>query len=135
RNRRPALNECLIRKAEGEEGHPQERLRNHLWMKFDLMDRRSVGNRIIEPKRLFQMRPGRHKPTIVCQVYTKSVMTQNKASGIVALIAKTQQILDDAQRYVEFPAVRVVGCLPVGNSEKLCGGTQLLPQLLRTSID
>src|SRR5437588_9942727 len=92
-NRRPALNHCLIRKPETEEDQPQERLRNHLWMKFDLMDMRSVRNRIIVPKRLFQMRPCRHKPTAICQVHTKSVMTQNEASRIVALVAKTQQIL------------------------------------------
>ena len=55
-------------------------------------------------------------------------MTQNEPGGIVALIAKTQQILVQALRQVEFAANRMIEGLPIGNAKELRGRTLLLPQ-------
>ena len=54
-------------------------------------------------------------------------MTQNEPGGIVALTAQTQQIVIQAQRQIEFAAVRVIPRLPMGNLKKPRGGTELLP--------
>ena len=56
-------------------------------------------------------------------------MTENKAGGIVALKAQTQQILGQALCQIEFAAAQVIARLAKGNPEELRGRTQLLPQL------
>ena len=61
-------------------------------------------------------------------------MTEHKRAGIVALMAQTQQILVQAQRYIEFSAVQVIASLPIGNLKELRGRTQLFPQHSRTGI-
>src|SRR5437899_3241373 len=93
------------------------------------MDKRVVGDRIMERKRLFQMRPGRRKPAGEHQVSTGGAVTQNEAGGIVALTAQMQQILGQTLRQVEFAAEQMIAGLPIGNLKELRGGTQLLPQL------
>ena len=56
-------------------------------------------------------------------------MTQDDASGIVALAAQTQQILVQLLRKIQFAAIRVIAGLPIGDVEELRGGAKLLPQL------
>src|ERR1700746_515681 len=53
-----ALCQCLVWKAETEEVDPQDRLRVYVGVGRGVMDKRAVGDRIIESNRRFQMGPG-----------------------------------------------------------------------------
>ena len=61
-------------------------------------------------------------------------MTQYEAGGIVALAAKTQQILVQAQRQIQFAAKPVMNRLSPGDMKVLRGRIQPLPQLSCTSM-
>src|SRR6516162_4263436 len=92
------------------------------------MDKRAVGDWIVKRKPRFQTRPGQRKPTGKHQGSTGDVVSENEAGGIVALTAKTQEILGQAQRQIELAAVRMIARQLIGNLNELRGGTQLLPQ-------
>src|ERR1700730_15015907 len=67
------------------------------------MDKRAVGDPIVERNRLFQMRPGRRKSARTKQVQTEVVVTQSEPGGIVALTAQAQQILGQASEMRAHP--------------------------------
>jgi hypothetical protein len=49
---------CLVRVTETEEVHPQIPLRHYLRVEASVISKCAVGDRIVEGKRLFQMRSG-----------------------------------------------------------------------------
>src|SRR6516164_4183083 len=73
-----------------------------------LLDKRTVGNRIVKRQNLLQMRPGRGKLASIDQVPTGGGMTQNEPSHVVMLTAQTQQIRVQALRQIELAAVYVI---------------------------
>src|SRR6202045_2424717 len=113
-DRRIALRQCLLRKAETEKCNPQLPLRSHLGVAPGLVDKRVVGNWIVKRKPRFQMRSGWSKPAGKHQGSAGGQMTQNEPGGIAALAAQTQQILVQTLRHVEFAAVYVIEKLPKG---------------------
>src|SRR4051794_15812804 len=98
------------------------------------MDKRAVGDRIVKRTHLFQLRSRERKSASKQQFSTQGEVTENEPSGIVALMAHTQQILVQAQRQIYLAADRVMTRLPKENVQELRGGPQLLPQLLRAGI-
>jgi hypothetical protein len=62
------------------------------------MQKRAVGDWIIKRQHLFQMRSGWPELAAIHQVSTGGAVTQNKAGGIIALTAQTQQFFVQAQR-------------------------------------
>ena len=69
------------------------------------MNKRAVGDRIVERKRLLEMRSRRREPAAIHQVSTSGQVAQNKPGRIVTLVAQRQYILSDAQRPAEFATV------------------------------
>ncbi len=82
------------------------------------MDKRAVGDRIIKRNGLLEMRSRWGKPACRMQMSTEGKMPQDEPGGIVALAAKTQQILVHAQRQIEFAAGRVIARLPQGDMKE-----------------
>jgi adenine C2-methylase RlmN of 23S rRNA A2503 and tRNA A37 len=62
-------------------------------------------------------------------------VTQNKPTGIIALVTQTQQILLQVQRQIQFAAVRMMSRLSPEKVNEFRGGTQLLPQPQRKGVD
>jgi hypothetical protein len=93
-----------------------------------------VGYRIIELKHVFEMRLGRSEPASQHQVSARRIVTENESGEVAALTAQAQQIFVQAQRQIEFAAVRMIASLPIRNVQELWGSPQLLPQLSRSRI-
>src|SRR6516225_7519173 len=92
-----------------------------------LIDKRTVQDRIIERKRVLQMRSGQSKPARNPQVCARGQVTENKSCGVIALSAEMHQILVQPQRQVQFAPLRVIARLPMRNLKELRWRTQLLP--------
>src|SRR5215469_10608978 len=98
-------------------------------MKCGLLDKRAVGDRIIERQSRFQMRSGYRELPTIHQVSTGRQVAQNEPGGIVALLAQTQQILVQALRQIEFAPEPMMAGLPEGNPKEFRRRTQPLPKL------
>src|SRR5271156_4345159 len=92
------------------------------------MDKRAVGDRIVECECLFQMRSRPRKTAHIHEGSTEGVVTQNETGRIVALTAQPQQIFSENLRPIKFVADRVIMRLTPRDVNELRGGTQLLPQ-------
>src|SRR5215831_7339426 len=100
--------QCLVRIAETEKDNPQIHLCEHLGVNPGLMDKRAVGDWIVERKDLFEMRSGRSELANKHQGSPGRRVTQNEPTGIIALTAQTQQILVEALSPVEFAAGQMI---------------------------
>src|SRR6516162_10567414 len=126
-----ALCQCLVGKAETKEDDPQSRLCRQLRMDSGLTHERVMGVRIVKREHRFKVRSGRGKTADPHQVSTGRVVTHYEPGGIVPSTAQAQQILIQAQRYIQFAAMRVITGLPAGNLNELNGRIELFPELSR----
>ena len=129
-----ALRQCLVGKAETKEDDPQSRLGCQLRVDSALTHERVMGVRIVKREHRFEVRSGRGKAADPHQVSTGGVVTHYAPGGIVPPTAQAQQILIQAQRHIQFAAMRVIAGLPAGNLDELDRGTELFPQLPRASV-
>jgi hypothetical protein len=67
-----------------------------------LMDKRSVGDWIVEREHLFEMRSGWPELSAIHQASSRGQMAENQPGGMVALTAQTQQILGQTLRQIVF---------------------------------
>ena len=96
-------------------------------VKSGLLYKRAMRDRIMERKPRFQMRSGCRELTRKTQVSTGGHVTQYKPGSIVALTAKTKQILVQLLRQIEFAASLVIARLPKGHSKELRREIELRP--------
>ena len=96
-------------------------------MDSGLTHERVMGVRSVKRENRLEVRSGRGKAADPHQVSTGGVVTHYEPGGIVPSTAQAQQILIQAQRHIQFAAMRVIAGLPAGNLNELHRGTELFP--------
>jgi hypothetical protein len=133
-NCRVAPCQRLVGEAETKEDDRQSRLCCQLRVDSSLTHERVMTVRIVKRQHRFKVRSGRGKAADPHQVSTGRVVTHYEPGGIVPSTAQPQQILIQAQRYIQFAAMRVITGLPAGNLNEVHWGTELFPQFPRASV-
>ena len=96
-----ALCRGLVRTAKAEKADPQTCPGYRLEVRPGLMNKRAMGDRIIELEHIFEVRPGRSKPTRIHQVSTRGEVVQKEPADSAAL--KTYAFHSEHLRVQEEP--------------------------------